>query len=256
MTEPNNPKAKAWDTLGALYWGAGYNGGPVGHDIDQYLEGVGAGTKLVIVGASTRFLIGAAIERGAEVTVLDFSQRMCDALKSVVDARSCSVILHDITTPVSDALRMKYDLLLADRLINRFTEAEVVPALSNMLALLKNDGEIRTAIRLGFYARDLPIIEEGRRRGTVSQFFDPETWTINYALAGDILDMCMQPHGDIPRELLLAFYRGRGPEKRFKKEDIERYVAAASDQERRLVVTDTQSFQEVRDQVLYFMRPQ
>ena len=53
-------KAVAWDTIGELYWNAGYMGGPDPHGIEQYLEGVDRALNVAIIGASTRHLVAAA----------------------------------------------------------------------------------------------------------------------------------------------------------------------------------------------------
>jgi Methyltransferase domain len=249
----NNHKAQAWDTIGAAYWNAGYNGGPTGRDIDQYLLDAGPHTRAIIIGASTITLIKATIERCGEVTVLDFSERMCAALASTVDTDRCHIVHHDITTPLPASLARRFDVVLADRLINRFTETEILAALGEMLRLLKDGGEIRTAIRLGLYRRDLPLLEEGRRRGTTGEFFDEATWTIDYGRLGDILEI-LPAHGQIPRDVLLDFYRLRGAEKRLREEDVRRYTEAVRDEDRYLIVADAERFFETTDQTLFRFR--
>lgn len=249
-----NTKCDAWDTIGSLYWNAGYSGGPSPAGIAQYLEGVDASTKVAVLGASTVELIRAAIDRGANVTVFEFAPRMCEQLAAELGARRCRIVLQDITQPLISADCRQADVVCADRLINRFTQQEADSAFTQVLRLLSDGGELRAAIRLGLYARDLPLIEEGRRRGTLHEFFDEQQGTIDYGKAGDILAQHIAPHGQIPQAILLEFYRRRGQEKRFAHADIVRCAEAARDAGRRLSVNAIEDYVGTPDDTFYHFR--
>ena len=250
-----NPKAAAWDAIGAAYWNAGYRGGPTRGDIDTYLQGVGPGLPVAIVGASTRHLVAAAVDRGAQVTVLDFSPRMRAALADDLAGRPCRIVAQDLTSDVPAGLVRGFRLVLADRLLNRFVERELRRALRQLLRLVDDGGQVRTSVRLGLYQRDLPLIEAGRRRGLLHRFFDESTWVIDYGAAGDLLDEVLPPHGDIPRDVLLSFYRLRGPEQRLRPGDLERYLAGTSDGSRGLRVSAVRPFVDALDDSLYVLEP-
>lgn len=228
----SNPKASAWDLIGSDYWAASYNGGPVGQDIEAYLDGVDANTALAVVGASTVHLIRAAVERGVSVTVLDFAEgqraALLEAAREWPGGTRCAVEHYDATAPTSAKLRHRFDLVLADRLVNRFTEAEALAGIPGLLSLVAPGGRLRTTIRLGLYERDRALLAAAEREGRTGEFFDAESMEIDYGKAGDLLDETIPDHGDIPRATLLDFYRLRGPEKRMTSSDVARYVDAAS----------------------------
>jgi hypothetical protein len=228
----SNPKAGAWDLIGSDYWAASYNGGPVGQDIEAYLDGVDANTALAVVGASTVHLIRAAVERGVPVTVLDFAEGQRAALLAAArewpDGNRCTVEHYDATAPTPPNLRRRFDLVLADRLVNRFTEAEALAGIPGLLSLVAPGGRLRTTIRLGLYERDRALLAAAEKEGRTGEFFDAESMEIDYGKAGDLLDRTIPDHGDIPRATLLDFYRLRGPEKRMTESDVARYVDAAA----------------------------
>ena len=162
----------------------------------------------------------------ARVTVIDFSARMLLSLDRDLPGR-CSLALHDVTLPIGPDLQGRFDVICADRLINRFTEVEAGRALQQILGLGRLGAEFRTAVRFGLYERDLPLIEAGRRHGTLAEFYDESTSTIDYGKTGGLLDELIADHGNIPRDVLLSFYRERGPEKRFQRADLEQLAASA-----------------------------
>lgn len=229
-----NPKSSAWDLIGSDYWAASYNGGPVGQDIEAYLDGVHANTALAVVGASTVHLIRAAVERGVLVTVLDFAEGQRAALVAAAqqwpDGGRCVVEHYDATAPTPAELRHRFDLVLADRLINRFTDAEALAGVPGLLSLVAPGGRLRTTIRLGLYDRDRALLAAAEEEGKTGEFFNAESMEIDYGKAGDLLGRTIADHGDIPRATLIDFYRLRGQEKRMTESDIARYVAAASHQ--------------------------
>lgn len=249
-----NPKAAAWDVIGHLYWSAGYDGGPSGDDVEAFLEGVESGSRVGVIGATTRALVHAALARGALVTVLDFSPRMCADLAREVSHDRCRIVRHDITEPVPDLLRRTLDLVISDRLVNRMTEPEARSAFRGMSHLSVPGGEIRASVRLGLYARDMPLIEEGRRRGTLADFYDASTMEIDYGAAGDILESVIGAHGSIPDGVLLEYYRLRGREKRFSAADIEAYATATVDDGTALEITAAAPMPVKAEDTLYRFR--
>ncbi|MDH6578817.1 hypothetical protein [Kitasatospora sp. MAP5-34] len=219
--ETENRKSEAWDLIGSLFWESGRTTAkPSEEEIDLFTSGIQAGDRCTVVGASTKDLVEALIARGAEVTVLDFSERMCADLRSALPAGSCQVLRHDITRPAPEGLRGTQRFVLNDRLVNRFSETEARKGVEGMLDLLADGGQLRASIKLGLYPMDERMIETGRERGTLESFYDAEAKTIDFAAAGDVLTDALLPHGDIAPELLLQWYQGRGREQRFDHGDI------------------------------------
>ncbi|MDR5859274.1 hypothetical protein FZZ93_03095 [Halomonas eurihalina] len=215
-----NTKADAWDIIGSLFWEQGRQSAkPSQPELELFTKGIGEGSRVCVVGASTKDLVDMLLDRGAEVTVYDFSQGMCSSLEQAMGTAPVTIRQLDITAPLDDELTGSYDYVLNDRLINRFTWAEAKSALMNMCTLA-HDGEVRASIKLGHYPMDLRMIAMGEERGTLASFYDRETRTIDFSRAGTVLDDALLPHGDIDPALLLEWYRGRAAEKRFEDEDV------------------------------------
>lgn len=216
-----NPKSAAWDLVGGQFWESGRRTArPSAAEIERMARGIAAGARCVVVGASTRDLVVALLGRGAEVTVLDFAERMCADLRAALPPQACPIHQHDITSSPPGRLAGRQDYVLSDRLINRFSESEALAGLQGMAALLAVGGEVRTSVKLGLYPMDGRMIELGRRHGCLAAFYDERQRVMNFAAAGQILEEALLPHGDIPAEVLLNWYRGRGTEKRFEHEDV------------------------------------
>jgi hypothetical protein len=225
LESTGNPKAAAWDHIGAMFWERGRpTARPSPAEIALFLGSGGQATplRIAVIGASTIDLIVTATAHGS-VTALDFSQGMCLALASELSRRTicgCQVRLLDITATLPNALIGQFDLVVSDRLLNRFTEAECLRALRNMISLLRTRGVLRTSVRLGLYPMDRVLMDLAEEMPGQANFFDPATGTIDYAAAGAVLEAGVQPHGEIPRGALLAWYRGRGAEKRYEDHEI------------------------------------
>lgn len=165
MIPTENAKAAAWDLIGSLFWESGRSSAkPSAEEIDLFLAGISDGARCTVIGASTKGLVEAVIERGAKVTVLDFSKRMCTDLRSALPEGSCRVWQHDITRPAPDELRHTQDFLLNDRLVNRFSQTEARKGLEGMLDLLADGGQLRASIKLGLYPMDERMVAAGRER--------------------------------------------------------------------------------------------
>ena len=221
MEASQNPKSAAWDQFGPGYWDLTSPASkPSKHEIDLLLREAEPGARCSIIGASTRDLINTAVERGLEVTVLDFSKGMCQSLSNWIGPQACRVHCHDILREAPRDLRDSQDLVLSDRLVNRLTSDETAKALRVMANMLVTGGQIRASVRTGLFRTDIALIEEGRRRGTLADFYDERTKTINWGKSGDILEECAPDYGSVPREIALEWYRQRGDESRYDRSDI------------------------------------
>jgi len=230
-----NPKAAAWDLLGAQFWEKGRpSARPSAAELDLFLTGLPPGEAVAVVGASTKDLVHLAVARGLRVTVMDFSQRMCSDLRAALPDDAFALELRDITAAVPIHQREQFSVVLSDRLINRFTHAEAQRALRAMRDLTKTGGEVRTSVKLGNYAMDERMIDEGRRRCVLADFFDAHTRTIDFSRAGEVLENALLPHGEIPHKTLLAWYRGRGLESRYGEADVVRAALEAGESGGRL----------------------
>jgi len=107
-----------------------------------------------------------------------------------------------------------------------------------MLDLLTDSGQVRASIKLGLYPMDTRMINLGRERGCLEQFYDAESNIIDFGAAGDVLIDALLPHGDIAPELLIEWYRGRGKEQRFDHDGLVALIAAATVDHRGLNLID------------------
>lgn len=224
-----NPKAAGWDLIGSRFWREGRKSArPSEGDIALFCDGIRGCDQVMVIGASTRELVGRLIELGCRPCVLDFSRAMCEELRSAVGGADADIRHADITAPLPAGWAGSFGYVLSDRLINRFTADEAMAAAHNMLLLLRDGGIMRTTVKIGLYPMDERMIALGAERGTLSRFYDPASRTIDFAAAGDMLDQCLLPHGDIPPDLLLSWYRSRRAEKRFDREEVVKIFADAS----------------------------
>lgn len=254
MNDHPNLKSHGWDMVGGLFWKMGrVSARPSKTEIDILLGGINHGERCVIVGASTKELIEEAIRRGIKITVIDFSNTMCNDLRRDIGQLSdrCEIICHDILGPVPNELKNSEKYVLADRLINRFTLNDAIVFFNNALTMLKNEGEIRTSVKLGFYEMDNILIEEGKKRGTLTNFFDPASNTIDFAAATDELRVSLLPHGSIPSDILLKWYYFRGKETRFNDDDIKQLFHVANSEGKKFSKISSQLFSDSPSTVLY-----
>ncbi len=221
-----NAKSEAWELIGDQFWRIGrVSARPSEAEIKLFLEGVDAGTRVTIIGASTKFLIESAIDRGAVVTVLDFSRRMCSDLRDALHGSACDIRLCDVTRDIPNTLVAGSDLVLSDRLINRFDRSEASVACANM-ARLAGTGLVRASIKLGLYEMDERLIEHGKTEGNLDSFYDSAEKTFWFERAGPVLERALCPHGTIDRNILLEWYRRRGRETRFEYETVVAILAS------------------------------
>ncbi len=218
-----NVKAKAWDAIGADFWHPSYYSGPTQAEVGQFLRGVDAGASLCILGASTISLIRACLERSSDVTVIDFSEGMLTALKSEIGESRCRTIRHDLLDPPPPELSGIFDAVFSDRLINRFDDREMPVACRNMFQLVGKAHLARHKVRLGFYERDIAILEAGRRNGTLANFYFPLTQEIDYSRATTELSELLAASGEVPQDKVRKFHKYRGLEKRPSLDEIVIY---------------------------------
>jgi hypothetical protein len=247
-----NAKAASWDRLGCLFWTKGrISARPSKREIEMYLQDVGPQSNCAVIGASTKELVEVAVERRAQVAVFDFSERMCRALESAIGSINCTYHCLDIVEPLPTEMWATQDYVLADRLLNRFSWNEALAGIDFMARLLRPAGELRTAIRLGLYPMDFRMISEGKRRGTLCDFYSEQTMTIDYSAAGEILEACLLPHGEIDREVLLEWYRGRAQERRFQDKDVRALIYAARCKIPSITVLDSKQMPDADETWLY-----
>lgn len=68
-------KSLAWDLIGSRFWRLGEQRiKPTQQTIDKYLESIKPNDPCCIIGASTYGLINCAINKGLDITVIDFSK--------------------------------------------------------------------------------------------------------------------------------------------------------------------------------------
>ena len=156
--------------------------------------------------------------------VLDFSEKMISDLKEVLGDK-CSYIKYDILK--GERLDQKFDLIISDRLVNRFTYWEAVNVIKNSIAMLEENGVVKHAIKLGNYELDNRLIAYAKGNGLALDFWDEETKTIDYTKTKDFLFGCIKEHGNISKDILYKWYLGRGRESRFDHKDIVDIVNSA-----------------------------
>ncbi len=219
-----NRKASGWDVIGGQFWRLGRTSArPSMKDVSLYLDGVVSQSRVCVIGASTVDLIQASVNCGASVTVLDFSEVMCHDAREAITGPA-EMLCMDITVQ-ENRFAACFDAILCDRLVNRFTEAEAIAALRNIKHMLAGRGMIRCGVKIGLYEMDRRMIAAGAKAGRLHEFFDEATATIDFAAAGAILEECVVPHGSIPHNALLDWYKARGKEKRFAESDFPLLVA-------------------------------
>ena len=183
-----NEKAQAWELIGDQFWTIGRVAArPSAAEQELFLDGVRPGDPVCIVGASTRFLVEDAAARGARVTVLDFSERMCADLGHALSRSDIAIRRVDVTGAIPDDLRGAFRFVLNDRLINRFATQEAIRACAGMLDLA-GAGTVRASVKLGFYDMDHRLLAYGEEAGNLADFYDASDKTFHFVKAGPVLD--------------------------------------------------------------------
>lgn len=221
QVEVCNPKAEAWRNIGSSFWNStDVEGRPSEEEIEIYCNGISAEHQVLIIGASTFFLIKRLVDLGASVTVLDFSHVMVDALRLDIAADNLTVHVCDVTSSEMTNHYSNYDFLIADRLINRFSENEFKLAIQNFKNMIAKFGEIRLGVKIGLYDLDEKIIEELKKKNKESLFLKSESLEVNYSKIPNELSLNIFPHGDQPMDVIIDWYLKRGVEKRYTPESL------------------------------------
>ena len=213
-------KSEAWDKVGGMFWKLGRKTAkPSELEIDLFLASE-TGKRLCVIGASTKDLVGAALDRNYDVTVMDFSREMCRALSKEFPSGAFEAVVIDILEGIPQKFAGQFDLVVSDRLLNRFTTLTAPSYFTNVFDLLNHGGVAKTCVKTGFYEMDLRLMNQGRKNGTLDLFFEEATRTIDYSAASRELSEITLSHGDIPEDILHTWYVGRGKESRFEKTEI------------------------------------
>lgn len=223
---PLNPKASAWDQIGGLFWTQGrVSARPSQSELDEFCSGIEPNQKVCVIGASTKELCEEVISLDAQLTVIDFSQKMIQDLSLVLNEGDLRVL--DITAEIPADLDARFDFVLSDRLINRFDHEEARRGVEGMSNLLLSGGIMRTSVKLGLYPMDRTMLSHAAEADCVDDFWDEATQTIDFSRAGASLEAGLLPHGSIDKILLKDWYKGRGREKRFTEQEIETLLKEA-----------------------------
>lgn len=177
-------KAHAWDLVSGSYWNSGYYGGPAPeHDV-VFARLMRAGAPTAVVGASTVSLSRAAQDAGAELHVLDFAPGILreagEWLRLPEDRRH----LVDVTGELPERLRGRYHLVVADRLVNRFSAADLPGGLRGLRDLVAEGGTLALTVRFGWYDRDRQI-HDALTPAEQRLFWRPDVGEIDYAALPD-----------------------------------------------------------------------
>lgn len=214
-----NKKSLAWDTIRGTFDSCGGESfHPTDEEIKLFLDSVSPQDNIAVIGAITKKLVDSLIAKNINPVVLDFSHDMCQDLKKVSGLQT--IYLYDVMQEPPGDLVGKFDFILTHRLLNQFMREEVIRVLYNMVQLLKPQGRIRTSVKLGFYASDVDLIEQGKQKNIVQKFYDPHTKTIDFSAAGPLLDKLVQVQSDIPEDTLIRWYKLRGEISRFECQDM------------------------------------
>ena len=228
MTTILNPKAQAWNNVGKLFWQLGRNNAkPNTRMVNRFLENIPRQDTCLIIGASTKSLIETAINQHLTVTVIDFSETMCRDLANAIHNKPkkqkkqhLSILLQDALATPHPALCQSQQFILSDRLINRFSPEETYLFFDNIKYFMQPHAELRLTIKMGLYAVDHALIQQGKVWGTLDQFYNEQEGWIDFSKAPDEMNACTLSHGEIPQDILVAWYRGRAKEARFNQEKI------------------------------------
>lgn len=221
-------KQRSWNDYGSTYWThAATTSHPSEREAAGFLGDAGHGTRVLVAGATTSEVIAAAVERGAEVHVLDFADKLLD-LAAARFGPDLHTHLHDVTDPAPTEEAGSFDVVAADRLINRFHRSEMPRVVANLMSFVKRGGQLRVSIRFGLYPLDRRLIQRGTELGTLGRFWDEPTATIDWAGVTTEIDDVAEDHGDIPASVVAEWSRLRGVESRIRPHDVAEIAREAS----------------------------
>lgn len=212
-------KHVAWDSVGLNFWRLGRNTAKPSIDtINWYTRDVTKTCSVLIIGGTTVDLIKAMEVIGANVSVVDFSSKICNELRDYVSTDTKIFnrdVIHDFKY-----WEETYDLICSDTLINRFDANEADRFQRNLYSVLKDNGKMKSTVKIGMYPMDHELIQYAINNEFPTDFWDEENNTLDYSKAKPILESGLLPHGEINKKDLLVWYENRGKEKRFDENDL------------------------------------
>lgn len=221
-----NEKHHAWDVIGSQFWKFGDDKvKPSPAMLEEYLLQVTPSDHCCIIGASTFDLIDKALQRGLNLTVLDFSEKMCTDLEEHLGSRKCNMILLDVLEDIPLNIHRKFTHIFSDRIINRFSVKETSKFLRSVAQLLRPDGELRTTVRMGLYDLDKKMIEYQKAHPEEKLIYDADHFTINFYHAQQALKEISPAMGKIPKKIVFAWYLNRGLESRYSDGIIKQILS-------------------------------
>jgi len=193
--------------------------------ITSYLKDIGPGDKCCIIGASTIELILEALNKGVNVTIIDFSRIMIDAAREFLGNNSnCEFICRDILSPISLGELDFFQYVISDRLINRFTRDETSIFFDNITNLFDSSGEVRTVVKMGRYELDKKIISYQKINKDSCVIYNEKIEQIDFSRAEKALYEIPFANGSIPKEILVKWYVKRGQESRYQESILKEII--------------------------------
>lgn len=223
-----NSKSMAWDIIGERFWNMGTPSLEERKtELDFYFEGLY--NSVAILGASSDFMISEAIKKDINISVLDFSSQLLDAIRSKYkNATNVDTKFVDLTSRKL-IKKTKYDRIIADRLVNRFSIKEAEQFFTNVLNMLNDNGELRTIIRLGMYPIDKKLLQVSEKQKTASKFWKSDQMTIDFKLAKNELNLVIESMDGVKKSDIVDWYYYRGEEQRFNMSIIKRLITKQID---------------------------
>ncbi|MEV6328828.1 hypothetical protein [Streptomyces sp. NPDC051909] len=215
-------KAHAWDLVGESYWNSGYYGGPAAEHQEEFLRLLRPGARTAVVGASTVSLSKTAQQAGAELHVLDFAPGILRAAGSWLGLAEERLHLVDVTRPIPARLTGTHALVLADRLVNRFSVADLPGGLGGLRDLTAPGGRLAVTVRFGWYERDREL-HAALTPAEQERFWQPDRGEIDYTVLPD-RELPLPSWGGITGALMREHLRTRGREARFGQDELLRVL--------------------------------
>ena len=226
MNNFKNSKALAWDSIGDRFWSLGLPSGEARRlELNFYLGE--KSESIAVLGASSNFIIEKAVGIWKKIIVVDFSSKLLKSVKSKFwENTELDCVQTDLTRELDKRLLGSTELIVADRLVNRFNLDEASRFFCNIYSMLKPGGNFKFTVRIGIYPIDQKLIELGKANGTVNKFWNELEKTIDFSQALSELTVAVDPMEGISKKDLVNWYYLRGKEKRFFPDDIEAILQA------------------------------
>ncbi|MFG3024998.1 hypothetical protein ACGFZQ_41990 [Streptomyces sp. NPDC048254] len=218
-------KARAWDLVGDHYWNSGYYGGPAPEHQKEFARRIRPGARTAVVGASTVSLSRAVQQAGADLHVLDFAPGILGAAGQWLGLAEDRRHLVDVTRPIPEHLKRANELVLADRLVNRFSADDLPAGVRGLRDLVAPMGILAVTVRFGLYPRDSKI-HAALTPAEQALFWRPDVGEVDYSVLPD-RDIPLPVWGAISGDTMRKHLRARGREARFSRDELLLTVARA-----------------------------